>query len=187
MIKIMEGLRNDQELRLAVPQHEGEFALPEDRHQRVEHRTDPRASEIEQAELPPVRQLHGNDVIAANAESRQTDRDSIGKSSELPIGEATLVFCVQTDRRQGDLVWAGAKAAVEIVIDGPVMPIASRFAFGAARCQQYCVEFHSALPGVMACATCRTTVAVTPPFYFTNFRNSGLRFAASALTPSRDS
>ena len=62
------------DLGLAVLEHERQLALAEDVHQRVEHGADARAGQVGQRELPPVRQLQRDHVVAADAQSRQARR-----------------------------------------------------------------------------------------------------------------
>ena len=54
MVEAAERLRGDDNFGFAVPEHEGQFALAEDRHQRIERRANARAGEIEAGEPPPL-------------------------------------------------------------------------------------------------------------------------------------
>jgi hypothetical protein len=71
--------------------------LAENRHQRVEDRADPRTGEIQKRKLPPVRQLHGDDVVSADAEPGEADSDPVCQRGELPIGESADLARVATN------------------------------------------------------------------------------------------
>ncbi len=133
VVEMAENFRHDEDFRFGVPEHEGQLVLAEDRHERIEDRPDARAGEIKQGKLPPVRQLHGDDVVAGNAELCKADGDPVGERRELPVGEAANLAGLALHGGQRKLVRTGSDAGVQIVVDRPVEPVAARDAFGAPR------------------------------------------------------
>jgi hypothetical protein len=142
MVEAAELFRHDDDLAGAVLQHERKFALPENMHQGVDDGADARAREIGQRELPPVRQLHGNDVVPANAEPRKANSNAVRHRRHLPMGEAPDLAAFQRHRCQRQLVGTRCDAGIQIVVDGPVAPKALRDHGSAAWWQQYGVEVH---------------------------------------------
>ena len=91
VIDVAKRRGRHQNLALGEAEHEGEFALAENHHQRIRNRSELQAGEMERREVPPVRQLKGNDVSFAHAAPRQPDGDPVGEAIEIPVGQAKLV------------------------------------------------------------------------------------------------
>jgi len=144
-VKATEGLGRDDDLGLSVLEHEVEFALAEDVHQRVDHGANARAGQVGHGELPPVGQLAGDHVVLFHPQTRQAHGHAVGHLRQLAVAEAAHVTRLHPVRRQRALVRAGGDTGVQVVVDGAVMPEALLDHAGAARGQQYGVEFHGCL------------------------------------------
>jgi hypothetical protein len=84
--------------------------------------------------------LHGDDVVRSHAKAGQSDRNSIGESCKLPVGEPADLAGVLANRGQRELVRANGEASVEVVIDRAIVPISAGNAIGAARGQKNGIE-----------------------------------------------
>ena len=144
-VKAAEPLGRDQQLGLAMLEHEAELALAEDMHQRIDDRTDARAGQVGQRELPPVGQLAGHDVVLAHAQAVQADGHPVRHLRQLAVAEALDLTGLGAIGGQRPLVRTGRDAGIELVVDGAVVPEALFDHAGAARGQQYGVEFHFCL------------------------------------------
>src|SRR5262245_53009224 len=151
MIEISKSLGNDENFCFGVLEHEQEFALAENRHQWIENGPDARTGKIQQGEVPPVRQLHGHDVVAANAEPGQSDRNSVGKRLHLSIRKAPHLTRLDTDGSQRQFVGTFCKTGVQVVVDSAIVPVPSRNTLRAAGRQKNGVKLHFPLPSFETC------------------------------------
>ena len=87
MVVITEGLRCDEDLALRIIEHEGQFALTENRHDRIGDCPDVETGKMQCGELPPVRKLIGNDLAFLNAEFRKADGNAPSIAPELIVGD----------------------------------------------------------------------------------------------------
>jgi hypothetical protein len=133
MVEMAKGLGDDQNLSFAMAQHERQLVFPEDRHGQIEDRANARTGKIERGEPPTVRKLHGDDVVAADAETGEADCDPVRHRGEFPVGESSSLPGFALDGGQREPVGAMDEAGVEIVVDRPVAPVAARHAFRPAR------------------------------------------------------
>ena len=67
MIEATKYFGHDDQLRFRELEHVTELPLAEDRHQRVDNRANPECRERDHGELPPIRQLNGDDIAASEA------------------------------------------------------------------------------------------------------------------------
>src|SRR3990172_3662141 len=75
MVETAKAHGGDEYLGLRVRNHERKLPVAEDRHERIAHRSDAHASKMHGNELPPVRELEGNDIALADAAAPQPARD----------------------------------------------------------------------------------------------------------------
>jgi hypothetical protein len=80
-----EAARHHHEARLGEVEHEAEFALAKDRHQRVADGADAKARQVQRDELPPVRQLERHHVARLHAKADQPQRDAVDAQLELQV------------------------------------------------------------------------------------------------------
>ena len=102
VIDIAKRRGRHENLALGEAEHEREFPLAENHHQRIRNRSDLQAGEMERREVPPVRQLKGDDVSLAYAAPRQPDSDLVGEAIEVPVGQTKLfaLFRAGCDHRR---------------------------------------------------------------------------------------
>ena len=90
--------RHDNQPGAGEAQHEGKLALAEDRHQRVDHRSDARAARIEHEVVPPARELHSDDVAGADTEPPEPGPRREGRAAP---GRHRKVGCARRSRSCG--------------------------------------------------------------------------------------
>ncbi len=127
-------------------EHERQFVLAENVHQRVHHRADARAGQIRQRELPPVGQLARHHVVAAHAQARQADGDAIGHGCQFAVSKARGRSTLDLYGRECDFVRNARYTGVQMVVDRLVVPQSLRNARRAARRNQNSIEFHDLSP-----------------------------------------
>jgi len=136
------ALRHDHHFAAAMVEHERQFALAKDRHEWIEHRTDARAREIKQRELPAIRQLHRDHVALYHTEPREAHGNPVRHARHLRVREACGLSVFDSYRRERDLRCAFGHAGVQLVVDGAPGPPAPCLLPRAARPDQYRVELH---------------------------------------------
>ena len=122
VVEAAEHRRHDEHLGFGEAQHELELTLAEDRHQRVDDRTDAPAGERRDDELPPVRHLQRHDVTRPDAERAQPaggQRDLVG---ELAVRQARGLRPIGSVGHQRRLVGCAPNGFDEELVDRPVEP-----------------------------------------------------------------
>jgi hypothetical protein len=104
-------------LGLAEAQHEAQFALAEDRHQRVGNGPDPVAGINQGNEFPPIRQLKCNDIAVSDVELREPLGNFVDALAELTVAEPDLAAEPAVPADEGRALGANGDGSVE-VIDG---------------------------------------------------------------------
>ena len=79
-----------QRLRLGEIEHEREFALAEDRHQRVGAHADAQAGDVQGVELPPVGKLEGEHIALSEPMRMEAERHPVREPLQLAPGEGRL-------------------------------------------------------------------------------------------------
>ena len=144
IVDVAKPRRHHQHLGLGKAEHEAELTFPEDGHQRIAHRAELEAGEVQDRELPPVRQLEGDDVAASHPALREVQRDEIGQAVELAIGQTTLLPGLGAHRDDRRLVRRPCNGAVEVIEQRRVAPISG--GGGASPQQRFPIEQHGVLP-----------------------------------------
>ncbi len=114
VIEAAKGARDDEYLAFRKAKHEGQFALAKNRHQWIGHGADPYASQMQRGELPPVRQLAGNNIAFLHAEFREADRDTFDNLAEIAVAEAGGLIRHGVEVDDGRLVRHFGDATVEV-------------------------------------------------------------------------
>ncbi len=92
VVKATESLRNDEHLGFTMFEHERQLAFTENMHQRVHHRTNARACQIGDGELPPIGQLTSHHIVARHTQFGQTHSHTVCHVGQLAIGEPCDFF-----------------------------------------------------------------------------------------------
>ena len=81
---------------------------------------------MEDAELPPVRQLEGNDIALSHAAPAQADRDDVGKPIEFAIGQPGFDARLAAPSDDSRLFGSVGEMAREVIEQRFVSPGAGR-------------------------------------------------------------
>src|SRR3974377_1999313 len=87
IVTAAEELRHHYYFDFGKAKHVAQLALPENRHQWIDDCAQPRASEIESNELPPVRQLACDDGTLFRAHGRKADSHTADNALKLTISQ----------------------------------------------------------------------------------------------------
>jgi hypothetical protein len=117
VVVVAEGLGDDCEVGLAEPQQGAHLALPEDQMERLDHGTDARECDLQEAELRPVGELHAHQVAGLDSDADQPRRQRVRGPLELSEAVASL----PGDERHALL--ALCHALVEEVVQRPLGPV----------------------------------------------------------------
>jgi hypothetical protein len=91
IVETAEKGGNHQNLRLGESQHEREFAIAKNHHQRVADRSRLQAGQVQNSEFPPVRQLERHRVPGNDAACSQIAGHAVGQAVDLLIAEPNLL------------------------------------------------------------------------------------------------
>src|SRR3974377_2599078 len=91
IVTAAEELRHHHYFDFGKAKHVAQLALPENRHQWIDDCAQPRASEIESNELPPVRQLACDDGTLFRAHGRKADSHTADNALKLPISQGCRI------------------------------------------------------------------------------------------------
>ena len=87
IVEAAEGCGHDEHLALGELQHEAKLALAEHGHERITDGTKLQAGEMQHGKFPPIRQLKGDDVAAANAEPGERECQHVGETIDLFVAQ----------------------------------------------------------------------------------------------------
>jgi len=102
--------------------HEGQLALAKDRHHRVGDGADLQRGEVDGHELPPVRQLVGDDIVLADPERHQNSGDGIDPAAKLAIAQSGAAVVRQAVGDQGCALRRVGQVALEIIEHSAAAP-----------------------------------------------------------------
>ena len=147
VIDIAKVFEHDHHFGFAMAQHEVQLTFAEDRHQRVQHRANASAGQIQHAELPHIGQLASHHIRRPHAQAPQANSYAVCHAPQFGIVEApgrriTAALC-----HQRQLVRRAAHCFVQCLVDGGVLPPSLLDHVGAARRQQYGIKLHVLSPG----------------------------------------
>ena len=152
VVEATEQLGHDQHLGLGEGQHVTELALAEDRHERVDDRPEPAAGQRDDNELPPVRQLDGDDVAPADAEAEQRAGSARDLVAELGIAETRGLGSIDPVADHRRLVRRSGDRGDQVVVDGAVQPEPARAHRAAVGSEVEGRNRHAVSPAVAAAA-----------------------------------
>src|SRR5208283_6326 len=134
--------RYDEDLALGEAQHEFDLALAKDRHHRIYDGAYAPTCEHQRRELPPVGELTGNDIVVFDAQLGKAYGQAVDQGAEFPIAQAPAVSFHRVEIDDGRFVRNLSQAAIEVIGEQLVPPIAASTHLLAARFDHHCVEFH---------------------------------------------
>ncbi|MCY1556963.1 hypothetical protein D9M68_937660 [compost metagenome] len=115
-------MRDHQHAALGVAEHEGQLALAEDRHQRVEDRADTHAGQVQGGHLPPVGQLAGHHIGFFHAEADEAGGHAGDDPVEFAVAQCGALVFVHPVGDQCGRVGAAGYGLVEVICNDHVIP-----------------------------------------------------------------
>src|SRR5215831_5173687 len=159
MIKAAPECWHDRDFGLGEAQHEAQLALAKDWHQRIGNGANAAAGIKQRRELPPVRQLKGDDVALADATVEKAQSDLVDALAKLSVAKPDLAALRTIPPHECFAPGTVVDGLVEVVDGQPVKPQSARG--GNARLRQ--IDFHGALsPGPTLTLTAIHTLGRVP-------------------------
>lgn len=140
VIEPAELLRDDEHARSRQPQPGADFAVPEDRDQRIADRADAGAREVRHQPLDAVGQLEGHHVAGIDAQLQQPGRAALHQVGQLAVGDGAVLV------HRRDLVRHASGRRVEVVRDDLAGPVALRDVLRDALAGEVGFERHGRAP-----------------------------------------
>src|SRR3984893_6539955 len=200
------GLRDYENLGLAEVQDVDQLTLPQDRHHRIHHGADLAARKRGDDELPPVRQLHRDNVTASDAEPEQRAGGTVREPFQFLVGQARGLLAIRPIGDDCHFVGRLGARLSQKLINGLVQPI-SGFPKPDVRRISFCGYCHFSLLQCSFPNSMFGFILASVPYFILRYSanwqdcrfsdrerrdrhlpsNTGLRFSTNALTPSRAS
>ena len=136
---------HDHDFGFAMAQHEEQFALAEDWHQRVQHSANTRASQVQHREMPHIGQLARHHIGRPHAQPPQAYRHAVSHAAQLGIAKAARRRIARALAHQRQLVWRLLHGLVQRIVDCGVLPPPLCHHLRPARRQQYGIKLHVCL------------------------------------------
>ncbi|MCY1408179.1 hypothetical protein D9M71_234980 [compost metagenome] len=124
VVEAAVAVRDHHHPALGVGQHEAQLAFAEDRHQRVEHRADAHAGQVQRHHLPPVGQLARHHVARFHPQRGQAAGHPRDATVEFRVAQLDALVAAGAVGDQCRPVGAGSQGVIQIICNDPVIPCA---------------------------------------------------------------